>query len=479
MQLYNTLTRNIEPITPLDGVTYRIYSCGPTVYDHIHIGNLSAFIVTDTLHRTLAAHGSVKHIMNLTDIDDKTISRSQQRHPDMEPLEALKRLTEDYTQQFFQDMEAVSNDTTSVTFVRATDNIAQMQALIRDLLDGGYAYIADDGIYFSIQAYVDSGKVYGQLSSVTANSTNTSRIQNDEYDKASAQDFALWKTQKPGEPAWDFNINGHNLRGRPGWHIECSVMSAVNLGQPFDIHTGGVDLIFPHHENEIAQSTAGKPNPVYAQSFVHNEHMLVDGKKMSKSLGNFFTLQDIVAKGFDPLAFRLLVLQAHYRSQAHFSFDNLEAAQNRLQHWRSVTDMRWQVAREDPHASSSLDHPNTSNIAAIAVERFNAALQNDLDTPAALAIIDTLMDAIERDGMKSNLVTSFTVMLQQINQQLGINLMRDDINDKQKHLITEREHARAAKDWATADKLRNALKEDGIILRDTPDGAVWSYTQTN
>lgn len=472
MQLYNTLTRKTETIAPLDGNTYRIYSCGPTVYDTVHIGNLSAFITADTLRRVLAAQQSnVKHIMNLTDVDDKTINRSQQRYPNIEPKDALKRLTEEYTQQFFHDMLTVGNDTAAISFVRATDNIDQMQALIRELHRNGFAYIADDGVYFSIKAYTDSGKVYGQLSPVTASSTSTSRIQNDEYDKVSAQDFALWKMQKPHEPSWEFTIDGNDLSGRPGWHIECSAMSTDNLGQPFDIHTGGVDLIFPHHENEIAQSTAGKADSQYAHSFVHNEHILVDGKKMSKSLGNFYTLQDITAKGYDPLAFRLLILQAHYRSQAHFSFDNLEAAQNRLQHWRNIADMRWQVM----HTSESATPQASDNAATSAVEHFNAALQADLDTPAALAAVDTLMDTIESEGMQPHLLPGFTELLKQINVQLGIDLSSDDISDQQKQLIAEREQARTAKDWIVADKFRDALKDAGIAVRDTPRGAVWYH----
>lgn len=465
MQLYNTLTRNVDSLTPLTGKTFRMYSCGPTVYDNIHIGNLSAFIMADTVRRALTAQGNdVKHIMNITDVDDKTIARSQQRYPDLEPKVALQQITAEYTEQFFQDMAAVGNDAAAMTFVRATDNIAQMQALIRSLYEQGFAYLTDDGVYFSIAAYVRSGKAYGQLSPVTASSTSSSRIQSDEYDKASAQDFALWKRQKPGEPAWDFTIGDRNLKGRPGWHIECSVMSTDSLGQPFDIHTGGVDLIFPHHENEIAQSTAGKTDPLYARTFVHNEHILVDGKKMSKSLGNFFTLKDIVAKGYDPLAFRLLVLQAHYRSQAHFSFENLEAAQNRLRRWRTVADMRWQVV---PTAA-------VGAAAAESVARFQAAMQRDLDTPAALMIVDTMMDTIEREGVTADTLPSFRALLEQIKQQLGIDLFRADITPEQKQLIADREQARSAKDWAQSDALRAQLHSQGVNVRDTPAGPIWS-----
>jgi len=468
MKLHNTLARQVMEVSPMDGQTYRVYSCGPTVYDSIHIGNLGAFIAADTLRRALALGGKpVKHVMNLTDVDDKTIARSRQRYPDLEPMEALKRLTTEYADIFFADMKAVGNDTEAVIFVRATDNIDAMQDLIRQLRQGDFAYAADDGIYFSIRAYEASGKVYGQLSPVTASSTAAPRIQNDEYDKASAQDFALWKTQKPGEPAWDFELDGRDFRGRPGWHIECSVMSTGNLGQPFDIHTGGVDLIFPHHENEIAQSTAGKTDPVYARVFVHNEHILVDGKKMSKSLNNFYTLKDIVGKGYDPLAFRLLVLQSHYRSQAHFSFDNLEAAQNRLKALRNVAELRYQVANRADDAQQAFIDQSTRQI--------QDEIANDLNTPAALETIALAADEFERHGVTSAATEHFNKWLQTIDNLLGLQLLDStpDISPEQKHLIADRESARQAKDWDKADQLRKQLEDQGIGLRDTPNGAVW------
>lgn len=331
MKLYNTLTKKTEDVKPLKDNEIRIYSCGPTVYDHIHIGNLASFIHADALRRSLEDEGhKVRHVMNITDVDDKTIRRSHEKYPDLEPKEALKKLTSEYEELFKKDMEEVGNDLAALEFVRATDYIPQMQELIRKLHGGGFAYIADDGVYFSIEAYKKSGKTYGQLIPIDSKNTSESRIQNDEYDKESAHDFALWKKQKPGEPAWEFTLNGHDLTGRPGWHIECSAMSHTLLGQPFDIHTGGIDLIFPHHENEIAQSTAGKDDPLLAKLFFHNEHLLIDGKKMSKSLNNFYTLREIKEKGFNPLAFRLLVLQSTPRNQANFSWEILQAAQNRF-----------------------------------------------------------------------------------------------------------------------------------------------------
>jgi len=485
MKLHNTPTRKIEDFVPIDKNKVRIYSCGPTVYNHAHIGNLSSYIYADLLRRVLAAGDlTVQHVMNFTDVEDKIIRTSQERYPDMSPEEALHKLTREYGQLFLDDMEAIGNDTAAMKFVWATETIEGMRALITDLYNDGFAYIADGGVYFSIEKYKASGKKYGQLLELNSENTSSARIDNDEYDKESVHDFALWKGMRPGEPAWEFALDGQDLTGRPGWHIECSVMSVNNLGQPFDIHTGGVDLIFPHHENEIAQSTAGKGD-IYATYFVHNEHLLVDGKKMSKSLGNFFTLQDIRERGYDPLAFRLMVLQSHYRKQSNFTWENLEAAQNRLQNWRQNSDMRWQVIQlpdfigldnlpETPEAFEELEknHPYTLKSTKL-VDQFTSALENDLDTPAALAAIDGLMGLVEKEGMTSFLHLHFTKLLQLMNQALGIDLFSEDISDEQKSLLADRAQARTDKDWAQSDKLRDQLKEQGIGVRDSAHTQIW------
>ncbi len=466
MKLYNTLSKQVEKVTPLhpDG-TLTMYSCGPTVYDHIHIGNLSSFIFADMLRRTLQAEGlEVQHAMNFTDVDDKTIRRSRERYPDIEPLAALLKLTEEYADIFISDMVAVGNDAGALVFIKATDSIEPMQQLIRQLYARDFAYIADDGVYFSIEAYLKSGKKYGQLTAVTTNSTSQARIQNDEYDKESAHDFALWKSQKGNEPAWEFELDGHNLTGRPGWHIECSAMSRLLLGQPFDIHTGGVDLMFPHHENEIAQSTAGSDD-VYARLFAHNEHLLVDGQKMSKSLNNFHTLEAIEAKGFQPLAFRLLVLQAHYRKQAHFSWENLEAAQNRLQAYRAMADLYWQSTVGSGVDMSTLGQHQ---------ESIAAALRDDLDTPAALAELSALEAAIDRQGISTASQGRYGELLTWLDEQLGLQLKAEDISEAQKGLIEQRQQARDAQDWARSDQLRDELQQQGINLRDTEHGSLWS-----
>ena len=473
LKLHNTLTKTIDELVPLTTGEVKIYSCGPTVYDHVHIGNLSAFIAADTLRRVVTAHElSVKHVMNFTDVDDKTIRRSHEKYPDMDAMEALRKLTSEYGDLFLADMKAIGNDTDALTLIKAADDatIDGMRQLITELHEKGFAYISDDGVYFSIEAYKKSGKQYGQLVEITESNTSSERIQNDEYDKDSVHDFALWKVKKPGEPAWDFTLDGHDLAGRPGWHIECSVMSRKELGQPFDIHTGGIDLAFPHHENEIAQSTAGHDNAIYASMFVHNEHILVDGKKMSKSLGNFYTLNDIVEKGVDPLAFRLLVLQSHYRSQSNFSLENATAAHNRLLHWRNIAALRHQT-HEDITENEEMD-PSPAAIGAI-----KEALSSDLNTPEALRIVDETFAYIESHNVKKVNRSTLLELLEAVDELLGLNLLgtTPDIAEEQKQLIIERERVRDNKDWEASDKLRNDLQDGGIVIRDTAGGTVWEY----
>lgn len=476
MKLYNTLTRKIDTFKPLNKKGVRVYSCGPTVYDHIHIGNLSAFITADILRRTLRALGhNVHHVMNFTDVDDKTIRRSLERYPDSAPDEALKKLTEEYSEVFLQDMKAIGNDTNSMQFIKATENIEGIRKLITKLHKEGFAYITDDGVYFSITKYQASGKKYGQLLPLNSQNTGNARIDNDEYDKEFVHDFALWKTKKAGEPTWEFNLDGHKLSGRPGWHIECSVMSTSLLGQPFDIHTGGIDLIFPHHENEIAQSTATQTDPLYATLFVHNEHLLVEGKKMSKSLNNFFTLRDIQEKGYDPLAFRLMILQAHYRSQTNFSWDNLDAAQNRLKALRATAALRWQ-------AKTGLNDASTVVLKEVPNE-LSALMAHDLDTSKTLAYLSYVINQLDTvlidqdETNQFNNIHDFTAMLSFIDDLLGLDLMAvEDITKKQKTILVSRDKARHEKNWTASDDLRHSLNEQGIGVRDTAYGQIWFRT---
>lgn len=464
MKLYNTLTRKKGTFEPLHNNKIRMYSCGPTVYDHIHIGNLSAFIVADTLRRILKANGyNVQHVMNFTDVDDKTIRRSAERYPDAAPEEALENLSHEYKQIFLDDMQEIGNNVDDIKFVSAVENIEGMRALITDLYNDGFAYITEDGVYFSIETYRSSGKKYGQLLELTASNTSESRIDNDEYDKESAHDFALWKTRKDGEPAWEFELDGHELLGRPGWHIECSVMSVNNLGQPFDIHTGGVDLIFPHHENEIAQSTAGKGD-LYAKYFVHNEHLLVDGKKMSKSLGNYYTLQEIRERGYDPLAFRLMVLQSHYRNQSNFTWDNLGASQRRLSDIRAMADIRFQASYRQ---NKMIDFVHYKH-------KIQTLLEDDIDTPGAIACLSEVINKIFDSGIANKQSAQFIEFLEYIDGVFGLSLMSTkDITNQQKQLILQRDLARKSKSWSTSDKIRKILQAQGIMLNDSSSKTYW------
>ena len=439
MKLYNSLTKQVEGFGPLKKDQITLYTCGPTVYERAHIGNLASFIYADTLKRALKAafpEHEVKHVMNITDVDDKTIAKSQQKYPGLPPAEALKKLTRHFEDLFKEDLESVGIDTADITFIRATDSIELMQKLIRQILDKGLAYLTDDGVFFNTieyhNKYAGSGKGYGQLTDTAVQGlvTESQRTNSDEYEKHQAIDFALWKVQKPNEPSWDFEVNGKNIAGRPGWHIECSAMSVGELGQPFDIHTGGVDLKFPHHENEIAQTRAATGEDL-AKVFFHSEHILVDGKKMSKSLNNFYTLDDVHAKGFDPLAFRLLILQSHYRSQAHFSWDNLQAAQNRLR------DLRMQGGSR----GTTGDLPD--------------AMLDDLNVPLVLSAMSGPVDS-------------------SLDQLLGLKLTEQgQLTAEQDSLVKQRETARQNKDWAEADRIRQELEEQKIGVNDTDTGPVW------
>lgn len=463
MNLHNTLTKKVENFKPLKAGKATVYSCGPTVYDHIHIGNLRAYVFADTLRRSLAASGlDVIQVMNFTDVDDKTIVRSAQTYPDDAPEEALSKLTRQYEDIFLKDVEAIGNDVKAVTFVRATESLKAMQDLIKELFDAKVAYIADDGVYFSIKAYRAKGKKYGQLLKLDASNTSGARIDNDEYDKESVHDFALWKTRKNNEPAWEFELDGHQLLGRPGWHIECSAMSSTNLGQPFDIHTGGVDNIFPHHENEIAQSTA--LHDQYAQFFVHNEHLLVDGRKMAKSLNNFFTLRDIQEKGFLPLAFRVLVLQAHYRNPLNFSWDSLTAAQNRLEGLYAMAVLQHQA--HDSNQEGPIYDAQSEQLLDLA--------EDDLSTPQMLAEVSKVAKVLETSGVSQRDLPAFKKYLQVIDDLLGFDLSQQpDLTNEQQDILSSRQAAREAKDWAKTDELRDKLLQEKIVLKDTPHGQLW------
>jgi len=458
MQLHNSLTNKLEDFQPIDSKTVTLYSCGPTVYNDLHIGNLSAFIYADTIRRALEINGyAVDHAMNITDVDDKTIRDSKANYPDEPPMKALSKLTDKYTKVFMNDLSATGNNLEAITFISAVQTIPEMINLTQKLLDNKVAYIADDGVYFSITKYYQAGHKYGKLQKV-ATQQSKSRITNDEYDKDSASDFALWKKATAGEPSWDATFSEDNMKtempGRPGWHIECSAMSEKLLGIPFDIHTGGIDLKFPHHENEIAQS-CGAGSAKLANYFIHNNHLLVDGKKMSKSLGNYHTLRDISSKGYSPTAFRLLTLEGHYHSESNFSWDILTAAKNRLHNWQVAADMRWQVPQSEKDITAEIAK----------------AMARNIDTPDALRIIDGYFADVEKSGESPNIST-----LEFIDKALGIELLRDDIPGELKEMLEQRLTARKNKDWQASDEIRGRLLKKGLTVKDQNDGQLWLRT---
>lgn len=457
MKLFNSITKKLEEFTPISDKVVGLYSCGPTVYSNLHIGNLSAFIYADVLRRSLTINGyAVKHVMNVTDVDDKTIRDSKLEFPDDEPIKSLKNLTDKYSKVFIDDMKATGVDIDAITLISAVDTIPEMITLTRKLLDNDIAYIADDGVYFSITKYYQKGHIYGVLQKV-ATQQSKARVANDEYDKESASDFALWKKAMPGEPSWPAEFSEDNMvtnmPGRPGWHIECSAMSEKVLGVPFDIHTGGIDLKFPHHENEIAQ-TVGAGNEGLANYFVHNNHILVDGKKMSKSLGNVYTLRDVEDKGFGPSSFRLLVLESHYHSESNFSWEILQAANNRYKNWMSIADTIWQLPESD---DTTL------------ITELNDALADNINTPLALKLIDSYLESVVAMNKSPNAKT-----LEHIKLALGIDLKSKDISEKIKDLIKKRQTARSEKNWEKSDQLRDELAKLDINIRDASTGQIWS-----
>jgi len=419
--------------------------------------------------------------MNITDIDDKTIAKSHSEHPDLDPREALRLTTRRYEELFLDDLRAVGVDTSLFRLVRATESIPQMQQMIRDIHASGFAYVVDGSVYFDLRAYRTAGNNYGRLAKVDF--APQARIDNDEYDKNEAQDFVLWKSQKPGEPAWDFELARESLPGRPGWHIECSAMAVTGLGQPVDIHTGGIDLAFPHHENEIAQSEAATGKP-FVRYWMHAEHLLVEGEKMSKSLGNFFTLRDLFAKGYKPSALRFALASVPYRRQLNFTFDGLQQAAS------SVERLRNFAARLKNERFPAEKQAAMAERIAKAAANFDAGLSDDLNTAQALAaVFDFVREAniaMDKGEFRQGEVKAAQEFLATFDKVFAV--LEDNDAEKLKalgygasegpgdaeieKLVAERQAARKRKDFAESDRIRNELLKRGILLEDTKDGSV-------
>jgi cysteinyl-tRNA synthetase len=462
MTLYNTMTRRKEPFEPADGETVLIYTCGPTVYGPPHIGNYRTFVFEDILCRQLRYKGwEVRQVMNITDVDDKTIRESQNAGV------TLSEYTTPFEQLFFEDLATLRVEPATV-YPRATECIPEMIRLTQQILERGHGYVIDGNVYFRIASFPQ----YGRLSGVRPNDTESrsrqySRLDSDEYEKEDAQDFVLWKAAKPGEPTWDSPWGP----GRPGWSIECSAMSMKHLGETLDIHTGGVDNLFPHHENEIAQSEAATGKP-FSRFWLHAEHLLVDGQKMSKSLGNFHTLRDLLEIGHDPVAIRHQYLSAHYRSQHNFTLAGLEQSTQAL---GRLWDFADRLAELGPRA----DGPGElSDATAQALREFEEAMDDDLNVPGAMGKVFELMReaniAIEAGTVSRADQTSVQQFLEKTDTVLGIIAHEKEMLDEDvERLIEERTAAREKKDYARADEIRDQLAEAGIMLEDGAEGTRW------
>ena len=471
MVLHNTLTGKKEPFVPLAPGEVRMYTCGPTVYDFAHIGNYRTFIFQDILRRFLRSRGfRLQHVMNLTDVDDRIIANAAAAGV------GIREYTEKYAQAFFADCKTLGMEAPE-RWVRATDHIADMVGLIERLQAKTFTYGSDGSIYFRIAKF----PAYGKLSKVDMSGIQAgARVDVDRYEKADVRDFALWKAPKPGEHFWETPIGA----GRPGWHIECSAMAMRYLGETLDIHAGGIDLAFPHHENEIAQSEAATGKP-FVRYWLHAEHLLVEGEKMSKSRGNFFTLRDLLAKGTKPSSVRFLLASVPYRRQLNFTFDGLQQAATSVERLRNFADRL--------KTGKFLSGQNAAMAARAqrAKEEFEAGLCDDLNTAQALAaIFDLVRDvnvAMDKAEFHQEDVPRVLELLRQFDaifavlddddgarlRDLGYGSSNIGPSDAEiEALVAERQAARKRRDFAASDRIRQQLAERGIILEDTKDGGV-------
>ena len=475
IRLYNTLTNKLDTFQPLHKGEVRMYTCGPTVYDFAHIGNFRTFVFQDILRRFLRARGyRMMQVMNLTDVDDRIIQNAAAAGI------TIREYTEKYVQAFLEDMQALHLESPEEV-VRATDHIEDMVSLIERLQKKGFTYRSDGSIYFSIAKFPK----YGRLSKIDLSGMQAgARVDLDRYEKADARDFALWKSPKPGEHFWETRIGS----GRPGWHIECSAMAMKYLGDTIDIHTGGVDLAFPHHENEIAQSEAATGR-TFVRLWLHAEHLIIEGEKMSKSLGNFFTLRDLFAKGHKPSTVRYLLLSVPYRRQLNFTRDSLKQAESSVERLRNLMA---RLKNEQFPAGSS---PEMQKRSEKAENDFDRGLADDLNTAVALAAVfdlvrdvNTAMDrgmfhqqdamrllaAMARfDGVLGVLADDDSDTL----KKFGAIVVRTDMTPEQvEMLIEERNVAKKRRDFKRADAIRQQLANSGIILEDRKDGTtLWKH----
>jgi cysteinyl-tRNA synthetase len=461
-RLYNSLTRKKEPFEPADGRTVLIYTCGPTVYGPPHIGNYRTFVFEDVLCRALRYKGwDVKQVMNITDVDDKTIRDSAAQGM------SLQDFTRQHEQVFFEDLAALRVAPAAV-YPRATEHIPEMIDITQQLLERGHAYEVEGNVYFRIASFPGYGKLSGVRPTDTdARSRDYSRLESDEYEKEDVQDFALWKAAKAGEPTWDSPWGP----GRPGWSIECSAMAMKHLGITLDIHTGGVDNLFPHHENEIAQSEGATGQP-FSRFWMHAEHLLVGGQKMAKSAGNFYTLRDLLERDYEPMAIRHQYLSAHYRSQHNFTLEGLDQSAQAIHRLWDFTDRLADLA---PQAN---DPGPLSEEIARCHEGFDEAIDDDLNVPGAMGKVFELMRlaniAMDAGSLSTADVAATQAFQREADAVLGIIAHEREMLDADiERLIEERVQARKSRDFARADQIRDDLAAAGILLEDSAEGTRW------
>ena len=482
LQFHNQLSHKVDTFVPQIPGQVSLYTCGPTVYNYLHVGNWTAYIYWDTLVRTLEANElTVDRVMNITDVghlvsdaddgEDKLEKGAKREGKTAWEVAAF------YTDDFLAGMKRL-NMIMPTHITKATNFIEEQLELVRILKNKGFTYEIDDGIYFDTAKF----PTYADFADLDLEAQRAGARVEYNIEKRNHSDFAVWKFTPEGETRdmeWETPADlieaGEERMGFPGWHLECSAMAMSLLGTTLDLHAGGIDHIPVHHTNEIAQSEAAT-GKIFAHYWMHNNHLKVNGTKISKSLDNGFTLDDLEAKGFSPIDFRMFVLQSHYRSEGNFTFDNLEAAQNRLRNWRNVAALRHQThdrLRDDDDKST--DERSVSLYASS--QALVEALSDDLDTPAGFAIIDDAFSRVQSRNIEDIHQHALTSFLETIDQLLGIDLIAStpDIHDGVKRLIIERERARDNKDWAAADKLRAAIEKSGITVRDTAHGSIWEY----
>ena len=463
LRLFNTLSREKETFIPLHPGQVRIYSCGPTVYNDPHIGNMRTFLWSDLLRRYLEYRGlEVTQVMNITDVEDKIIRNANAARAD------IRTYVAPFIDTFHASLEKLRIRPAD-SYPRATEYIPQMVDLVKTLTARGHTYVADGSTYFKVSTLPG----YGKLARVEIDTTSEySRIESDEYEKESARDFVLWKAKKDNEPAWPTEIGD----GRPGWHLECSAMSMDLLGETFDIHTGAVDLIFPHHENEIAQSEGATGKP-FVKYWLHGEHLNIDAQKMSKSLGNIYTIREVEEMGYDPLALRYALMSVPYRTKLNFTNQSLDDAKNAIARIESFLLRLGDVAHSGPKDAAHADQEGDAMIGTF-LGQFQEAMDDDLNTAGALGALFTLIrdanTAIDAGRLTSGDAEGIRAALMKVDPVLDIfPSMEQSIDAEVEKMIEARNAARRSRNFAESDRLRDELLGKGILLEDTPGGTRW------